>query len=78
MIHPICEKCGKYRRVCRCPHRFVQVTEIPPCDICGKGAFADAKTTMGPWANLCLTDFMLYGVGLGLGLGQHLVLKEDQ
>jgi len=54
----------------------VEVLELPDCDIpaCGKKAGYDAKTKMGPWANLCEEHFQEHGVGLGLGKGQKLIL----
>jgi len=53
------------------------VDAFPPCDINpAHGAAAyDAKTTMGPWGNLCPTCFENFGYGLGLGIGQRLVLR---
>jgi hypothetical protein len=47
----------------------------PPkkCDICKcelKSVFFDAKTKMGPWANMCQDCFNKLGVGLGTGKGQ--------
>ena len=57
------------------PHTQVEVTKIPKCDFCDKPAYADGKTTMGPWAYMCKTHFDMYGVGLGLGKGQILVKK---
>lgn len=58
----------------------VKVSILPKCDICWsqgkmKSAKYDAKTIMGPWANLCTPCFKQYGVGLGTGRGQKLVLK---
>ena len=60
------------------------VATMPMCDICTVNgdptvpAQYDAKTTEGPWANLCITHFRLYGPGkLGTGLGQKLVLEQD-
>ncbi len=32
------------------------------CDFCNKEATKDAKTKMGPWANVCETHFQVYGV----------------
>ena len=54
----------------------------PPthCDTCDKAIttkFYDAKTQMGPWANMCPTCFTLgpgYGK-LGQGLGQEYTKK---
>jgi hypothetical protein len=38
----------------------------------------DGKTKMGPWANMCNKHYAMYGVGLGLGLGQRLMtVVED-
>ena len=56
----------------------VKVAHIPTCDVCMKEpAKYDAKTTMGPWANLCAGCFGTYGIGLGTGRGQRLVLEEQ-
>jgi hypothetical protein len=52
----------------------VTVTALPACDICGAVASYDAKTSLGGWASLCKADFARYGVGLGLGKGQKLVV----
>lgn len=63
----------------------VEVLERPPCDICtgregGPGhpavrsAAYDGKTHGGGWAYMCAPDFSLYGIGLGVGRGQKLVL----
>lgn len=61
-----------------------RVARIPDCGICkfvgppaGKHrqpAAYDGKTTEGPWAYMCEDHFAQYGVGLGLGKGQRLVL----
>ena len=52
-----------------------KVITLPTCDICGATAMYDAKTVMGPWANLCSEDFDNYTDGqLGLGKGQRLVV----
>ena len=56
----------------------VQMVRIPPCDIGaphGDAAY-DGKTRLGPWAYMCETHFEQLGVGLGLGKGQRLILKE--
>lgn len=60
----------------------VIVKALPGCDICRsegvtKSAKYDGKTIMGPWANMCLTHFKGYGVGLGTGRGQRLVLAGE-
>jgi hypothetical protein len=45
------------------------------CDLCGhvlkSGQFIDGKTVHGPWAIMCPTCHLMYGVGLGTGLGQR-------
>jgi hypothetical protein len=44
------------------------------CDICKESVvgkkFIDGKTTMGPWALMCVECSREYGVGLGTGRGQ--------
>ena len=43
------------------------------CDICErplKGKFIDGKTSMGPWANMCVSCHSHLGFGLGTGRGQ--------
>lgn len=60
----------------------VEVVMIPDCDFCnllGKGvkASVDGATKMGPWANMCPEHFRQYGVGLGTGLGQELVVRSQ-
>ena len=56
----------------------VEVASLPACDLCPVDSAAlaayDARTVMGPWANLCEGHFTHYGVGLGTGMGQRLVL----
>lgn len=54
---------------------IAEVSVIPKCDICTTGeAKYDAMTTRGPWAYMCQECFGDYGVRLGLGYGQELVL----
>ena len=53
------------------------------CDFCAmenKKVLAeyDAKTTLGPWANLCLAHFEWHGVGLGTGRGQKLIYTNSK
>jgi hypothetical protein len=60
----------------------VTVQALPPCDIHSHllhdsnppEAHYDGATTHGPWANMCEDCFRKYGVGLGTGRGQKLVL----
>ena len=53
------------------------VLKLPTCDFCGGTAHYDGKTIYGAWGNMCLQCFGERGIGLGLGRGQELVLKED-
>lgn len=59
----------------------VNVAVLPQCDICkyesnrNVPAVYDAKTTNGPWANLCEVHFQSHTYRqLGTGYGQRLVL----
>ncbi len=60
------------------------VAAIPDCDICKQNgrtepALYDAKTWMGPWANMCQEHFDRLGEGgLGTGYGQRLVLRGSE
>jgi len=59
------------------------VEELPPCDFCkqdgiDREAGYDGKLNFGTsWANMCQEHFDLYGVGLGLGVGQKLVTPDE-
>lgn len=59
------------------------MSEIPAkCDTCDtpiKNKFYDAKTEMGPWANMCPSCFGLGpGIGkLGQGFGQEYTKQSD-
>ena len=61
------------------PDTWVVVSEIRNCDMCRQDppapAYADGKMVSGPWANMCKDCFEIYGVGLGLGMGQELLLE---
>lgn len=37
----------------------------------------DAKTILGPWANMRESSFLKYGIGTGPGLGQRYELQPD-
>jgi hypothetical protein len=59
----------------------VIVAKLPDCDFCKQGghthpAAVDGATVLGPWANMCEEHFVQYGVGLGTGRGQRLILRE--
>lgn len=59
---------------------LTMVEAIPACNVCKeKGlpnipALFDCKTIAGPWAFLCLPHYRAIGYGLGMGLGQILML----
>ena len=64
-------------------HTSVEVSGERYCDLLGwddvhKGvkveAGYDGATTMGPWADMCESHFRQYGTGLGLGMGQRLII----
>lgn len=62
----------------------VEMSRIPSCNLADMGghpnevrpAFADGATKMGPWAYMCESCFAQYGLGLGTGVGQKLILKD--
>ena len=57
----------------------VQVSRLPKCDFCMADAVMDAKTTMGPWANMCEEHGEMYGAyypNFGTGMGQRLTLEK--
>lgn len=63
----------------------VVVSVLPECDIhkhmlgeSGVLAAYDGATTIGRWAFMCEEHFQVYGVGLGTGRGQRLVLASSQ
>ena len=56
-------------------HTFVTWSgPLPKCDFCDLAAAVDGKTASGHWGYMCRWHFIQYGVGLGLGRGQELVL----
>lgn len=61
----------------------VKVARLPNCDFCTsrgetRSARYDGKTKLGPWANMCNKDFNEYGVGLGTGRGQKLIVEGGE
>lgn len=65
----------------------VIVSELPNCDIhkyvlgIAKPVTAcyDGATLLGSqWANMCEDCFQTYGVGLGTGRGQKLILRKGE
>lgn len=56
----------------------VVVDSRPQCDLCRKAeAQFDGKTSIGPWAYMCLACYRKFGVGLGTGFGQRLYLANE-
>lgn len=62
------------------PHTEVRLAALPECQIHLDGTLAayDGKTKGGPWAFMCQECFDVHGTGLGLGVGQRLVLIESE
>ena len=56
-------------------HKQAIVEVLPKCDFCNNRAKYDCRTKLGPWAAVCLTHFGQYGIKLGLGWGQELILS---
>jgi len=56
------------------------VSKKPKCNFCDKTAEYDARTGYNgsPWAYMCEEHFKEFGIGLGLGLGQRLLLKSER
>ena len=54
----------------------VIVAKLSQCNFCSKDAHYDAKTSFGPWASMCEEHYKKYGIGLGTGKGQELVLED--
>ena len=60
----------------------VRVGKLPTCIFCKQDgrkidAEFDGATKKGPWAFMCKEHFDEHGVGIGLGVGQHLVLASN-
>ena len=56
------------------------LVDRPNCDLCatqGKTmpAAIDGATRMGPWAYMCVPCHETYGLGLGMGRGQRLLIE---
>lgn len=53
------------------------VEKLPKCDFHPEhDALYDGKTADGPWANMCEFAFFRWGVGLGTGRGQRLIVGK--
>ena len=66
-------------------HTRVEVTKLPQCDFCKQDptvlyqeAQYDGRTRMGPWAFMCREHFTQYGIKLGLGFGQELLVAGQR
>lgn len=66
-------------------HRYVEIEVecFPDCDLCraekiGRTSRYDALTLTGQWAFLCEEHFNAVGIGLGEGLGQRLVERNQE
>ena len=58
----------------------VTVAALPECDFCKDGTLAnyDGKTALGPWGYMCDAHFCMYGIGVGTGYGQRLLLAGSE
>jgi hypothetical protein len=65
-----------FEKAKKIPHGIAKVHSRPRCDFCESEAVTDGKTRFGPWANMCVEHFLAFGVGLGLGKGQFLLVEE--
>jgi len=65
-------------------HDKVEVEKLPMCDFCRiedgveNPAQYDGRTIFGRWSSMCDKHFEKYGIGLGLGKGQKLVLAVNE
>jgi hypothetical protein len=59
--------------------KSVKVQSIPNCDFCEKETPAkyDGKTIFGYWGYMCNAHFLIFGYGLGTGIGQELIFDEN-
>lgn len=59
-------------------HEFVFVDTLPKCDFCPACANYDGRMRgRSSWAYACHLHFEEYGMSLGLGRGQRLILRGD-
>lgn len=57
-------------------HEAVFVDALPKCDFCAACATFDGRLRgRSSWANMCSVHFAEFGVGLGLGVGQELLVR---
>lgn len=63
--------------------KTARVAQLPMCDMCSEQgvltlAQYDGKTIYGYWANMCQRHHKAIGLGVGLGIGQRLVIEKNQ
>lgn len=56
--------------------KTAKISKKVKCDFCDKEGKYDGATKLGPWGYMCIADFKKYGVGLGLGIGQKLIVTK--
>jgi len=57
----------------------VVIEKLVQCDLCKIAeAKYDARSKMGPWGYMCQKCFGFYGIGLGIGKGQKLVVRAPR
>lgn len=87
MVEPFLPCTGTYRKESKmhnADHTVNYVTTLPDCDVhrVNKGEsgvpakYDGALNFTSSWANMCADCFAEFGVGLGLGKGQELVVGE--
>jgi hypothetical protein len=58
---------------------YTYLEVIPTCDFCDSPAKYDARLIdVLTWAYVCYTHYEQFGAGLGEGLGQELVLRNNK
>ena len=55
----------------------IVVSTLPQCDFCDNLARYDGETDMGLWGYMCEEHYKQHGQGLGLGVGQKLLLLSE-
>jgi hypothetical protein len=63
------------------PNTEVVLDELPMCNFrhdTAEPAHYDGATVQGSWAYMCEEHFKMYGLGLGLGRGQRLVVRNGR
>jgi hypothetical protein len=58
-------------------YKMVVIDKEVYCDFCRSVARYDGKTVNGMWAYMCKHHFKEYGKGLGLGIGQQLIVRGE-